>query len=72
LLINLAIDDGVRRANPKADGLYAVWRDYIAASAGKSPKEVDFLASISRIGGEPLASAVHAQLRAADPKLDAL
>jgi hypothetical protein len=73
LLLNLAIDAAVRRSNPAADGLYTVWRDYMERNAAKRPlTEDDFLASISRIGGEPLASAVHAQLRTAAPNFDAL
>jgi len=73
LLLNLAIDAAVRRSNPAADGLYTVWRDYIAANEEKrAPTEDGFLASIARIGGEPLAASVHAQLRAAEPQFDAL
>jgi hypothetical protein len=73
LLLNLAIDTSIRRSNPAADGLYTVWRDHMDRNAAKRPStEDDFLASISRIGGERLASAVHAQLRTAEPNFDAL
>ncbi len=73
LLLNLSIDAAARRSNPAADGLYSIWRNHVEhGQDAKALTEDGFLAAIARVGGEPLASAVHAQLRAAEPQFGAL
>ena len=66
LLLNLALDAALRRAAPDGDGLYALWRDYMAR-AGDKGSEHHFLAAIASAGGAPLAEAVRAAVRTPRP-----
>lgn len=71
LIINLAIDTALRRDARGTDGLYTVWRDYIARSAGKDKAdEQDFLDSLARIGGIELADSVRRVVRTRSLDLD--
>lgn len=63
LLISLAIDGAVQRASPGSDGLYAVWRDFIASRPPGRHTEDDFLAAVARAGGDALADEVRAVVR---------
>ncbi|MFC7498410.1 hypothetical protein ACFQRC_04150 [Enterovirga sp. GCM10030262] len=66
LLLNLALDAALRRAAPDGDGLYSLWRDYMAR-AGDKGSEHHFLAAIASAGGAPLAEAVRAAVRTPRP-----
>lgn len=71
LILNLAIDRAVRTAAPGSDGLFAVWRDYIATVGGRTVvSEDDYLASLAKVGGPKLAEAVKAAVRSPAPDLD--
>lgn len=73
LVLNLAIDAAVRRISPESDGLYAVWRDYIARVSTKSDvSEEDFLASLASTGSRELAESVRRVTRAQAPYLEKL
>lgn len=73
LILNLSIDAVVRRASPRSDGLFAVWRDYIGRTAGKDDvSEKDFLASLTTIGGRGLAESVRRAVRVQNPDLHEL
>jgi hypothetical protein len=71
LILNLAIDRAVRAASPGAEGLFAVWRDFIATAGGKPAlSEDDYLASLGRVGGPKLAEAVKVAVRSPAPDFD--
>jgi hypothetical protein len=58
LAIALAIDAKVRAARPGVDGLYAVWRDYLAHAGGApaADRVALFLDAVARGGGPELAA----------------
>lgn len=73
LLLNLALDHALRKQMPDRDGLYAVWRAYLArATAGKAPAEADFLASIADVGGTALAERVKRLVDSPNPDFTTL
>jgi hypothetical protein len=64
LLLNLAIDAAVRRTSPGTDGLFAVWRDYIARTEAGAPRDGEaFFAAIAQAGGPEIAQAVREAVR---------
>jgi hypothetical protein len=67
LLVSLAIDGAVKRASPGSDGLYTVWRDFIASKPPGGHTEEDFLAAVARAGGDALADEVRAVVRTTSP-----
>ncbi|WP_442679600.1 hypothetical protein ACSBM8_19270 [Sphingomonas sp. ASY06-1R] len=54
LLVNLWLDQAARARDP--DGLFAVWRDYIARSARGGGSEAGFLASVAAVRGDDVAA----------------
>lgn len=59
LILNLAIDEAIRKADPSSDGLFAVWRAYIARAGDRTKAdEADFIAAVEAVGGETLAQTV--------------
>ncbi|WP_420137533.1 hypothetical protein [Sphingomonas sp.] len=54
LLVNLWLDRAVRARNP--DGLFAVWRTYIARSAGAGGSQTNFFSAIQAVAGPDLAA----------------
>lgn len=72
LVIALAIDAAVRKAAPDSDGLYAVWRSFIAAWPKGEHSEEGFLAAVAETGGQALADAVRAAVRTPGAELDRL
>ncbi|WP_116090886.1 hypothetical protein [Sphingomonas crusticola] len=56
LLVNLWLDQAVRARDP--DGLFAVWRDYIARAERGGGSEAGFLASVAAVGGAGVATQV--------------
>lgn len=67
LILNLSLDAALRRISPERDGLYALWRRFVAASAAQEPSESLYLASIAEIGTAELAEAVRRIVRATNP-----
>jgi hypothetical protein len=68
LLLNLALHRALLADRPDSGGLFAVWRNYIAAAdAGSQPSEELFLASVAKAGGPRLAEKVKAAVSASDP-----
>jgi hypothetical protein len=67
LLVSLAIDEAVKRARPDSDGLYTVWRDFIASEPPGRHTEEGFLAAVARSGGDALADEVRAVVRTTRP-----
>lgn len=67
LLVSLAIDEAVKRASPGSDGIYTVWRDFIASEPPGRHTEEGFLAAVARSGGDALADEVRAVVRTAAP-----
>lgn len=63
LLLNLRLDAEIRKVSPEKDGLYAVWRDYIARSAKEGAGEQTFLRSIATVGGPDLATQIARAVR---------
>lgn len=58
LILNLAIDAAVRNAGT-ADGLFAVWRNYIARiERGSAPGETAYFAALEEVSNAGLADAV--------------
>jgi hypothetical protein len=73
LLVNLALDSAVRQRSPDKDGLYSVWRAYLARRAnGQTADEAVFLASVAEVGGQPLAEQVAQSLDAATPDFSSI
>ncbi len=68
MLVNLSIDAALRQRAPTKDGLYAVWRGYLARKAsGQSTDEAAFLSSVADIGGQPIADQVARMLDTTNP-----
>jgi hypothetical protein len=63
LLVSLAIDEAVKRAAPEGDGLFAVWRSFIASAPVGEHTEEGFLAAVAQGGGQALADDVRAIVR---------
>jgi hypothetical protein len=62
LLISLAIDMEVREAAPGSDGLYTVWRNFIALGEGQYTED-GFLAVVAASAGQAFADEVRAAVR---------
>jgi hypothetical protein len=68
----MAIDAAAKRESPTSDGLFTVWRAFIARTAGNvTVTERDFLDSISSVGGAELATAVQRTITAKSPNFGA-
>jgi len=67
LLVSLAIDDAVKRTDRGGDGLYKVWRDFIASEPPGRHTEAGFLAAVARAGGDRLADEVRMIVRTPGP-----
>lgn len=67
--LNLDIDADLRARFPDKDGLFAVWRRYIARVANRPATEADYLASIAEVGGPDLAARIGAMLGTPHPEL---
>ncbi len=73
LLLNLSIDQALRKQRPDSDGLYAVWRAYLArAKGGPSLVEAEFLACIAEVGGAALAERVARLVDSPNPDFSTL
>jgi hypothetical protein len=57
----------VKRADRGGDGLYTVWRDFIASEPPGRHTEAGFLAAVARAGGEGLADEVRMIVRTPGP-----
>ena len=69
MVVNLALHEALLREAPGSDGLYAVWRDYIARAQGaETVTEALFLEAVANVGGGPLADDVAAAI--SDPRFD--
>jgi hypothetical protein len=67
LLVSLAIDEAVKRTDRGGDGLYKVWRDFIASEPPGRHTEAGFLAAVARAGGDRLADEVRMIVRTPGP-----
>lgn len=73
LLVNLAIDSALRRQNPESDGLYIVWRAYLARNnVTKVTREEDFLVVLAAVGGAALRDRLAGLLDTANPDFSTL
>jgi hypothetical protein len=73
LLLDMAIDAAAKRDSPASDGLFTVWRAFIARTAGNvTVSERDFLDSIASVGGADLATAVQRTITAKSPNFGTL
>ncbi len=71
LLVNLALDAALKKQKPTGDGLYAVWRVYLARKANKqSTDEAAFLASVAEVGGKAVANKLALLLDTPKPDFD--
>jgi hypothetical protein len=69
----MAIDAAAKRESPASDGLFTVWRAFIARTAGNvTVTERDFLDSIASVGGAEPATAVQRTITAKSPNFGAL
>ncbi|RYZ10391.1 MAG: hypothetical protein EON61_11925 [Alphaproteobacteria bacterium] len=69
--VNLAIDADLRARFPDKDGLFAVWRRYIARVGNRTAVEADFFAAIADVGGADLASRIETMVSMPNPVLPA-
>jgi hypothetical protein len=70
LLVNLKIDVATRQATDR-DGLFAVWRDYLARlqHTGRAAGEVQYLEAIETAGGQAIAEWTRTSVSARNPEL---
>lgn len=69
--VNLAIDADLRARFPDKDGLFAVWRRYIARVSGRTAAEADYFAAIADVGGADLAKRIETMVSTPNPVLPA-
>lgn len=68
MLINLEIDEALRAAGT-GDGLYAVWREFVARSAdGGAASTASYLETVRRLGGDRLAEHIGRLAETPDPE----
>jgi hypothetical protein len=67
--VSLAIDADLRARFPDKDGLFAVWRRYIARVGSRQAVEADFLAAVADVGGADLASRIETMVSTPNPVL---
>lgn len=66
MLLNLSLDRELRAANTRSEGIYGLWRQYIAdVDAGAAPGEESFLGAVEKVAGRDLALRVADAIRAA-------